>query len=135
MFWGGKPLSISCLPTACQTQVCPLSTEQPQPLAETWIVFAFPCWGFASCPGNITIPEKAHLSVLSCSFVLAQGPKSTLSGTCTFRGVLTNPLARKLKCGEPPRKAQLVSCQEQGRRGQSPPAIFTCKGESTSSQT
>lgn len=70
-FWGSKPLFISCFPTACQTHVCPLSTGQPQPLAETWIVFAFPFWGFASCPGNITIPEQAHFSVLSCFFVLA----------------------------------------------------------------
>lgn len=49
----------------------PPSTEQLQPLAETWIVFAFPFWGFASCPGHVTIPEKACFSVLSCSFVLA----------------------------------------------------------------
>lgn len=49
-----------CLPDP----VCPLSTE-------TWIVFALPSWGFASCPGNITIPEKARFSVPSCSFVLA----------------------------------------------------------------
>lgn len=56
-----------CLPDPC----VPPSTEQPQPLAETWIVFAFPFWGFASCPGHVTIPEKARFSVLSCSFVLA----------------------------------------------------------------
>lgn len=58
-FWESKPLSISCFPTACQAHVCPLSTEQPQPLTEqpqplteTWIVFAFPFWGFASSPSQ-----------------------------------------------------------------------------------
>lgn len=57
MFWGSKPLSISCFSTACQTHVCPLSTEQAQPLTETWIVFAFPSWGFA-----LSLSQNKHVS-------------------------------------------------------------------------
>lgn len=46
-----------------------------------------------------------------------------MSGTCSFRGVVTSPLALRGP-GESPRKAELVCCQEQGRKGHSPLLLY-----------
>lgn len=61
--WGSKPFSISSCPTACQSQ-CGPSLQRPG------LSLLFHPGG-VSCPGNITIPEKARFSVPLCSFVLA----------------------------------------------------------------
>lgn len=132
-FWGSKPFSIPSCPTACQTHGCPLSREQPSPSQRPGLSLlchsgvCFMAWDRAH-PSKSTF-QRAFLPL--CASLRTE---IHLVGNMQFQRGFNQPTCNKW-AGESGREAQLVCCQEQGRRAQSPPAVLTRTGQSTSSQT